>query len=84
MTSKGYILQPNSKTIDCFVDADFAGAWTIDTSLDPSSIWSHSGYVITYANCPILWSSKLPSEIALSATEASIYPYPSPKVTYYR
>jgi hypothetical protein len=69
--SKGYILRPcQNKTIDCFVDADFAGTWTLDTSSDPTSVWSRSGYVITYANCPILWSSKLQSEIALSTTEA--------------
>jgi hypothetical protein len=68
---KGYILRPcQNKTIDCFVDADFAGAWTLDTSLDPTKVRSCSGYVITYANCPILWSSKLQSEIALSTTEA--------------
>jgi hypothetical protein len=69
--SKGYILSPcQTKTIDCFVDANFAGAWTIDTSSNPTSVRSCSGYVITYANCPILWSSKLQSEIALSTTKA--------------
>ena len=31
---------------------------------------SRTGYVIQYANCPIIWSSKLQSEIALSTTEA--------------
>jgi hypothetical protein len=34
------------------------------------SVKSHTGYVITFANCPILWSSKLQTEIALSTTEA--------------
>ncbi len=68
---KGYILQPNgTDTIDCYVDADFAGAWNLNSSPDPSSVKSRSGYVITYAGCPILWSSKLQSEIALSTTEA--------------
>jgi hypothetical protein len=68
---KGYILKPNgSDTIDCYVDADFAGAWTLSTSEDPSSVKSRSGYVITFAGCPILWSSKMQSEIALSTTEA--------------
>jgi hypothetical protein len=68
---KGYILRPNgTHTIDCYVDADFAGAWTTETSSDPTSVKSRSGYVITYASCPILWSSKLQTEIALSTTEA--------------
>jgi hypothetical protein len=52
------------------VDADFAGTWNLASSPDPSSVKSRSGYVITYAGCPILWSSKLQSEIALSTTEA--------------
>jgi hypothetical protein len=69
--TKGYILKPtNNHCINCFVDADFPGAWTFNHSADPSSVRSRSGYVITYAHCPILWSSKLQSEIALSTTEA--------------
>jgi hypothetical protein len=68
---KGYILQPNgTHTIDCYVDADFAGAWTLDSSTDPGSVKSRSGYIITYASCPVLWSSKLQTEIALSTMEA--------------
>jgi hypothetical protein len=35
-----------------------------------SSAHSRTGYTITFANCPILWLSKLQSEIALSTTEA--------------
>jgi histone deacetylase 1/2 len=66
---KGYILKPTG-TIDCYVDADFAGAWTFNTSDDPSSVKSRTGYILTYSGCPILWSSKLQSEIALSTTEA--------------
>ena len=31
---------------------------------------SRTGYAILYANCPIIWSSKLQSEITLSTTEA--------------
>ena len=30
----------------------------------------HTGYVITYAVCPVLWCSKLQMEINLSTTEA--------------
>jgi hypothetical protein len=72
---KGYILRPNgTDTIDCYVDADFAGTWNLETSPDPASVKSHSGYVITYAGCPILWSSKLQSEIVLSTTEAEYIP----------
>ena len=34
------------------------------------NLYSRSGYVIMFAGCPILWSSKLQSEITLSTTEA--------------
>jgi hypothetical protein len=68
---RGYILRPSSTlNLDCFVDADFAGTWTSSTSDDPSSVKSRTGYVITLASCPILWSSKLQTEVALSTTEA--------------
>ena len=31
---------------------------------------SRTGYIISYAGCPITWGSKLQSEIALSTTES--------------
>ena len=56
--------------IDKNVDADFAGLWSPTNSHDPISVKSRTGYVITFASCPVLWSSKLQTEIALSTTEA--------------
>jgi hypothetical protein len=40
------------------------------TSSDPSTARSRMGYIITYAGCPMHWSSKMQTEIALSTTEA--------------
>ena len=37
---------------------------------DVSTSKSRSGYVILLAGCPIIWASKLQSQIALSTTEA--------------
>ena len=34
------------------------------------SVLSRSGFIIKYASCPIAWSPKLQTEIALSTTEA--------------
>jgi hypothetical protein len=34
------------------------------------SVKSRTGYIITFATCPILWSSKLQTEVVLSTTEA--------------
>ena len=66
----GLIIYPrNNKGLECFVDADFAGGWSTNESDDPASVYSRTGYIIKYNNCPILWASKLKSEISLSTTE---------------
>ena len=56
--------------LTCYVDADFAGNWTADQALDPRACLSRTGFVIFYANCPVIWQSKLQSTISLSTTEA--------------
>ena len=56
--------------LTCYVDADFAGNWTADQALDPRACLSRTGFVIFYANCPVVWQSKLQSTISLSTTEA--------------
>ena len=69
--SQGIVCRPNrSKSIDTYVDASFAGEWNSECSNEPSSVMSRTGYTIYYANCPVIWSSKLQTEIALSTTEA--------------
>ena len=35
-----------------------------------AAVLSRTGFVISYAGCPIYWASKLQTEIALSTTEA--------------
>ena len=55
---------------DCYVDADFAGLYPVENSQDPISVRSCTGYVFLVANCPLLWASKLQTEIALSTMEA--------------
>ncbi len=67
---KGIIYEPDkSMGIQCYVDADFAGGWNITTSTDADNIMSCTGFVITYANCPIYWASFLQTEITLSTAE---------------
>jgi hypothetical protein len=56
--------------IECYVDADFAGGWNKKTSANADNITSHTGFVITYANCPIYWASCLQTEIPLSTAKA--------------
>ena len=69
--SKGIIFKPDpTKGLECFVDADFAGGWNKADAIDAGTVMSRTGYVLTYAGCPLTWCSKLQSEIALSTTEA--------------
>ena len=68
---KGIILHPNKEEFECFVDADFAGLWDAETAeTDRTTARSRTGYVIKYGGCPIVWASKLQTEIALSTTAA--------------
>ena len=68
---KGLVLDPSDDlTIDCYPYADFVGLWSHEHQQDPHCVGSRTGYVITLAGCPVLWSSKLQMEIALSTMEA--------------
>jgi Reverse transcriptase (RNA-dependent DNA polymerase) len=69
--TKGITCKLNNQAIQCYADADFAGNWeTQIAAKDRATARSRSGYVIKYAGMPIVWASKLQTEIALSATEA--------------
>jgi hypothetical protein len=71
--NRGIIFKPDkTKGLECFVDADFSGGWNQADANDAENLMSRTGYVIKYANCccPIHWSSKLQTEIALSTAES--------------
>ena len=69
--NRGIIFKPDeTKGLECFVDADFAGGWNQADADDAENLMSRTGYDIKYANCPIHWSSKLQTEIAPSTSEA--------------
>jgi hypothetical protein len=55
-------------TLDLWVDADFSGLWNIADTNDPAAVRSRTGFVITLGAVPVVWKSKLQSEIALSRT----------------
>lgn len=72
-SDQGLILRPDKtklNSLDVYVDADFAGAYTSEDHEDPTNVKSRTGCVIHFANCPIHWFSRLQTEIALSTTEA--------------
>ena len=69
---EGLVLKPNHEhlNVDCFVDADFAGLWPYEDKQDPSCVKSRTGFTLCIANCPVIWTSKLQTDIATSTMEA--------------
>jgi hypothetical protein len=67
--------QPNNdKPFECWVDANFLGQYVKgakDMELDAMTAKSRTGFIITYyGGCPIMWSSKVQRDAALSSTES--------------
>jgi hypothetical protein len=59
------------KGFECYCDTDFSGNWNKHLALfDPSTAKSQSGWIMFYAGCPVIWASKLQTQITLSPTEA--------------
>jgi len=69
---KGTIMRPmTNKDLEVFVDASFCGDWDPkEAATDRDTARSRHGYIIRYANCPLLWKSQLQTEVALSSTES--------------
>jgi hypothetical protein len=71
---KGMIYSPSNQSFDVDVDASFTGDQE-SAEWDPGTARSRPSYVILYApSCPVIWASKLQSEIALSTTESKNLP----------
>lgn len=70
--NEGILMRPNKEiAFECYADADYCGLWNKDTAEhDQSTAKSRTGYLIRLAGCPLLWGSKLQTELALSSTEA--------------
>eukprot|EP00957_Ditylum_brightwellii_P075837 5763998-Ditylum_brightwellii.AAC.1 len=58
---KGIQFQPsnNINTLECYVDANFAGAYYSTNNEDPNGVCSDSGCVLMFANYIITWFSRL-------------------------
>ena len=69
--TKGTIYKrPEHLTLDCYVDADFAGLYGREPSENPMSVKSRTGYIVSVGGCFLLCKSQLQSTIALSTSEA--------------
>ena len=67
----GLLMKPKEDLeLSLFADADFAGLWNVENKLDPVSVKSRTGYIVTLGNVPITWCSKLQTEIATSTMHA--------------
>jgi hypothetical protein len=68
------VMNPSSDVckIDAYPDADFDGMYGHEEHTDPACAKSRTGFIITLADCPVVWQSKLQTEMTLSMTEAKI------------
>ena len=49
------VFNPSKKLVmDCYADADFAGLWRHEDPEDPIYAGSRTGFVVNFANCPLL------------------------------
>ena len=58
--------------LDLYPDADFSGTYGHEIPTDPDCGKSRTGFVITFADFPFYWASKLQTETALSKMESEI------------
>ena len=68
---KGIIFKPDHiKGLECYIDATFAAEWQQVDADNPENFLSKTGYVIYYADCRLLWTSNLQTEILFSTAES--------------
>jgi hypothetical protein len=48
-----------TKGLEVYAGADFAGGWNVADSENADCVLSRTGFVICYANFPVIWCSKL-------------------------
>jgi hypothetical protein len=70
----GMVMNPSSDVckIDAYPDANFARMYGHEDHTDCACAKSRTGFIITIAECPVFWQSKLQTETALSTMEAKI------------
>jgi hypothetical protein len=70
----GIVMNPSNDVckIDAYPDANFAEMYSHEDHRDPASAKSCTGFIITFAECPVFWQLKLQTETAPSTMEAEI------------
>jgi histone deacetylase 1/2 len=71
-TTEGLHVKPNAAklSLDCYVDADYAGNWTRSEADDAVSVRSRTGFIILFGEVPVLWKSRRQDLICLSTMES--------------
>ena len=63
----GLVFNPSKKmVVGCYADADFVGLWGHENPQDAIFAGSRTGFVVTFVNFPLLWVSKIQTDISLS------------------
>jgi hypothetical protein len=69
--SNRIVFKPTTHSFKVWADADFGGLRDKDSASDsPATAKSRTGYLIRYADIPVMWASQLQTEYTLSTTEA--------------
>jgi hypothetical protein len=73
-SDQGMIMSPSSNVckIDVYLDTDFAGMYGHEEHTDPACAKSCTRLYITFAECPVVWQSKLQTEMSLFTMEANV------------
>jgi hypothetical protein len=69
--TKGIYFKPDDlDRVDCYVGADFDGQFSVEDGQQPFAAKSRTDNVIMYYGVPVLWVSKMQTQIALSIMDA--------------
>ena len=64
-------MHPNKpKGLEVFIDTSFSEDQNCSFSKNVLLVLSRTGFAVKYMNCPLLWISKLQTEIVLSIIDA--------------
>ena len=70
-SDQGIIFTPTTVfKVDFHMDADFAGLHGREPQDLSASACSHTGYIMFFCSCPLIWKSQLQTETALSTVHA--------------
>ena len=56
----------NKPVVDCYADTDIVGLWGHENHQYPICARSRAGFMVKISKCPILWVSKIQTDISLS------------------